>query len=987
MHPHGSDLFICNVNRLDLRSDLVWEPSIYASQDPAALPCLSLATEICFGGSLAVNTYQDAFISYGRADSKLFAKTLNDRLVDLDYTIWFDFDDIPLGVDYQKEIDNAIAQADNIIFVIAPHSVNSPYCKLELDLATHYRKRIIPILHVEQINQDTWQDRNPGKTEAEWLAYAAAGKHSSFQNMHPEISRINWIYMREELDDFEKGLDGLISVLGRQKQYVRNHTLLLNRGLVWQERGRQSPYLLTGEDLEEAEAWLKTRFPTGQPPCSPTDLHCEFIGESLKYAHGGVTDVFICYYEQDRTLAEQLRNTLLSKGVTVWAKDHDLVSGDDETIAIETGIEEACNFIYLVSAHALQSEFCINALHHADKLNKRIIPIQVTDDVLELPEILRSLTIINLAKKLNNQEYKRDDTDLIKILVKEEEYHRKKRDLLIRSLKWERQNYNRSILLRGHYLQKMQVWMNIALRHSQYPPTSLQNDFIKASIAEPTPEYLDIFLYCTATDSDLGRRLYNALQLQGKLIYFNMDMIDVSDLSFAELDLEAELSQQIQGCSNCIFILSSTALVDPLYCISLDQAIELNKRIIFIEYREIDPGDLPQECNSAIFIPLTNNSHDFLTGFNQIMRILEVDREYVQEHTRWLQRSVRWEEGDRSEDLLLRGNELVLASDWLAVALGGTRKPEVTPLQTIFINASIEAKRQADELENDRQQKLLQLQADRAQEAEARLIAEQKIAHRQKLFLIVVSSGLVLSIGLTLLALWSYRQSVIKAHLAEKREVEALTELSNSQFATHRTLESLITAIQASRQLKALIPRFPQAQSLEPETLEVLQQAVYRVKEFNRLTAHQGRVSSIAMTSDGRWLVSGGDDKILRLWNSKGFLVKGFSGHHGRILDVTFSPNGRTIASSDTEGVVKLWRKSGRKLGTLQAGAEVLSLAFNPQFTPDQGSAAVYLATAGSDGQLKLWGSLGIAPKIVYWYTIMTLLVRQNHCTARVLVI
>jgi hypothetical protein len=32
-------------------------------------------------------------------------------------------------------------------------------------------------------------------------------------------------------------------------------------------------------------------------------------------------------------------------------------------------------------------------------------------------------------------------------------------------------------------------------------------------------------------------------------------------------------------------------------------------------------------------------------------------------------------------------------------------------------------------------------------------------------------------------------------------------------------------------------------------------------------------------------------------------------------------------------------------------------------------------------------GSLGIAPKIVYWYTIMTLLVRQNHCTARVLVI
>ena len=33
------------------------------------------------------------------------------------------------------------------------------------------------------------------------------------------------------------------------------------------------------------------------------------------------------------------------------------------------------------------------------------------------------------------------------------------------------------------------------------------------------------------------------------------------------------------------------------------------------------------------------------------------------------------------------------------------------------------------------------------------------------------------------------------------------------------------------------------------------------------------------------------------------------------------------------------------------------------------------------------FGSLGIAPQIVYWYTIMTLPVRQNHCTARVLLI
>ncbi|NER01021.1 MAG: toll/interleukin-1 receptor domain-containing protein [Cyanothece sp. SIO2G6] len=96
-----------------------------------------------------MNPLQDVFISYGRADSTHFAKMLNDRLVELGYTVWFDGDDIPFGVDYQKQIDDGIEKADNFIFVIAPHSTNSKYCGLEIDLALKHNKRIFPLLHVE----------------------------------------------------------------------------------------------------------------------------------------------------------------------------------------------------------------------------------------------------------------------------------------------------------------------------------------------------------------------------------------------------------------------------------------------------------------------------------------------------------------------------------------------------------------------------------------------------------------------------------------------------------------------------------------------------------------------------------------------------------------------------------------------------------------------------------------------------------------------
>ncbi|MEQ9482877.1 MAG: toll/interleukin-1 receptor domain-containing protein [Coleofasciculus sp. F4-SAH-05] len=100
-----------------------------------------------------MNSFQDAFISYGRADSKAFATKLYQRLIEAEFKIWFDQNDIPLGVDFQNQIDDGLEKSDNFLFIIAPHSVNSPYCGKEIELAIKRNKRIIPLLHVEQISR------------------------------------------------------------------------------------------------------------------------------------------------------------------------------------------------------------------------------------------------------------------------------------------------------------------------------------------------------------------------------------------------------------------------------------------------------------------------------------------------------------------------------------------------------------------------------------------------------------------------------------------------------------------------------------------------------------------------------------------------------------------------------------------------------------------------------------------------------------------
>jgi transposase len=69
-----------------------------------------------------MDSFFDAFISYGRADSKAFATKLHTRLVEQGLRVWFDQNDIPLGVDFQEQIYDGIEKSHNFLFIIAPHS-------------------------------------------------------------------------------------------------------------------------------------------------------------------------------------------------------------------------------------------------------------------------------------------------------------------------------------------------------------------------------------------------------------------------------------------------------------------------------------------------------------------------------------------------------------------------------------------------------------------------------------------------------------------------------------------------------------------------------------------------------------------------------------------------------------------------------------------------------------------------------------------------
>ncbi len=84
------------------------------------------------------------FISYSRDDTA-FANELEGGLRLLGYDVFIDRH-LSGGEAWKQSLANHIAQADTIVFVLSPSSVDSEMCQWEVDQATASSKRILPVV-------------------------------------------------------------------------------------------------------------------------------------------------------------------------------------------------------------------------------------------------------------------------------------------------------------------------------------------------------------------------------------------------------------------------------------------------------------------------------------------------------------------------------------------------------------------------------------------------------------------------------------------------------------------------------------------------------------------------------------------------------------------------------------------------------------------------------------------------------------------------
>ena len=92
------------------------------------------------------------FISYSRIDIES-ARRLTEAFKGQDLDFWIDWAGIPPTVDWWKEIEKGIEEADIFLFLLSPDSVKSKVCGKEIEHAVKNGKRLIPLV-VRDIKAD-----------------------------------------------------------------------------------------------------------------------------------------------------------------------------------------------------------------------------------------------------------------------------------------------------------------------------------------------------------------------------------------------------------------------------------------------------------------------------------------------------------------------------------------------------------------------------------------------------------------------------------------------------------------------------------------------------------------------------------------------------------------------------------------------------------------------------------------------------------------
>lgn len=186
----------------------------------------------------------------------------------------------------------------------------------------------------------------------------------------------------------------------------------------------------------------------------------------------------------------------------------------------------------------------------------------------------------------------------------------------------------------------------------------------------------------------------------------------------------------------------------------------------------------------------------------------------------------------------------------------------------------------------------------------------------------------------------------LSTEFQRQQTITGLTTASEELFDSNKEFDALLASLNAGKQVKQAA--FGVNSDMQFQLKVALQQAIYGVKERNRLEKHKARVISVSYSPNGKTLASASADKTIKLWDvATGKEISTLTGHNDVVTVVSFSPDGKTLASASVgDKTVRLW--------DITTGKEIFT--FSGYQADDQGNNGVSFSP---DGQLLAFACKG----------------------------
>ncbi len=194
----------------------------------------------------------------------------------------------------------------------------------------------------------------------------------------------------------------------------------------------------------------------------------------------------------------------------------------------------------------------------------------------------------------------------------------------------------------------------------------------------------DVFISYACEDRPFVRRLHNTLENHNCETW-----VDWQDIPATAKFLK-EIYAAIESAHTFVFIISPDSVGSEI-CNKekeIDHGVKHHKRLVPIMYRDVDDKAVPENLRKINWVYF-RKTEDFDAAFNTLKYAIDLDLKWVHAHTRLLTRAIDWDTKECDKSLLLSGNDLRDAEEWMAK--GPEKSPKPTSLQTRYIIKSRKA--------------------------------------------------------------------------------------------------------------------------------------------------------------------------------------------------------------------------------------------------------------------------------------------------------